>query len=75
MSRVQRTAASVMRVVLLFCKNTKVYVRRIDYGIFQIAEQINDMNSCVAVIKSIFHHADSLEWPPKCLVQRDAESR
>lgn len=48
MSRIQRTAASVMRVVLLFCKNTKVYVRRMDYGIFQIAEQINNSNICVS---------------------------
>lgn len=48
MPRIQRTAASVMRVVLLFCKNTKVDVRRMDYGIFQIAEQINNSNICVS---------------------------
>ena len=54
MSRVQRTAASVMRVVLLFCKNTKVYVRRMDYGIFQIAEQINNINISVSVMKSVY---------------------
>lgn len=49
MSRIQRTAASVMRVVLLFCKNRKLYVRRMDYGIFQIAEQFNNMNICISV--------------------------
>lgn len=44
MSRVQRTAVSVMRAVLLFCKHGKVHIVMcaisvwINYGIFQIAE-------------------------------------